>query len=371
MDDYFDLVEAQIGMRIAEGAHRRRGILPRGLTMPRVNVGPLALAASTALVVAVAAVVLLGVRGGETGGTAASQADIAPVLVQHFRILRTRVTAADKLPARFGAGSRAGIPSALVSAGWTAYAPAPSVASIGLLPSLARRAVIPRTGYTAWLIPGRRGMCWFSESTSEPVSLPSPAVCVGLPKDPSTALTDGPWADVEPAGNKLVGLVTDRVLKVELVDRSGREYPVPLKDGFYVASYLRPKQRLVAVTRNGIEPLYPQRTPASTSIGQGFAVGNIARASRPVLVLTGPRGVRARLSWEMSCMTRAQAAGQTTTGGPGIRGYGPLQRTYTVPATVPIGFPAGSSALPTCHVAADTTVPAHTHGFVRVAIITH
>ena len=65
----------------------------------------------------------------------------------------------------------------------------------------------------------------------------------------------------------------------------------------------------------------------------------------------------------------------TCSGNPGSgvvdKGYGPLQRTYTVPATVPIAFPAGSTGLPSCYMSATTQVPVHTHGFVHVAIVTH
>jgi hypothetical protein len=71
-------------------------------------------------------------------------------------------------------------------------------------------------------------------------------------------------------------------------------------------------------------------------------------------------------------MTRQAAAGRTRVVGVGnlVKGY-QHQATYSVPAVVPIGFPAASSDLPECNVGATATVAAHTHGIAKVAITEH
>jgi len=47
-----------------------------------------------------------------------------------------------------------------------------------------------------------------------------------------------------------------------LVNGAGRGHRVPLSDGFYVSPIPTGGERLVAITRRGAEPLYPQRSPA-------------------------------------------------------------------------------------------------------------
>jgi hypothetical protein len=372
MDDYFDLVEEQIGAAIAAGAHRRRHVAR--LPEPRFGLGlglaRLAVAGSTAIVLAIVAFVLLNIHGGaKPRATTSAQERVAPTLVRDFRILRTPVTSSDRLPPHFVTGGAAAVERGMFTRDLSFTSPGPrqvsNVASIGLLPALTRRTEIPGTGVTGWVIPGRRGLCWFAETRT--LTIPLDAECVGLPADPATAVIDGPWAGVDGFTNHLVGFVTDRVLAVRLVGRDGASRKLPLHDGFYV-SPLPGSGRIVAVTRTGIEPLYPQRTVTTTRIA-GSAGKPISRTAHPAIVLTGAAGLRAQLSWEMSCMSRAQAAGGSEPT-PAIRGY-QHEHAYPVPAVVRIGFPTGSSQLPSCVVSAFATVPVHARGTVHVAITTH
>jgi hypothetical protein len=261
MDDYFHTVETQIGDRIAAGAHRRRWVLTRARG-PKIPFGTLAMAGSTAVVLVIAALVLLNVHRSapaQPGGAHLSAAAIDPSLVGAFRLLRRPLTPADRLPAATAADIRRGL-FAGISDHFTNQPAPPSVAQIELLPALTRRTTIRGTGYSIWLIPGRHGMCWFSQAPDLP--LPSPAVCVGTLTQPSRAIIDGSWIDVEPTNNAFVGLVTDRVRAVLLVDSTGARHPVPLSDGFYVTSIPGSSERLVAVTPSGAQALYPQPSPA-------------------------------------------------------------------------------------------------------------
>jgi len=378
MDDYFAQIEEQLGAAVAAGAHRGRGPLAR-VPRPRLafgfgsGLGRLAAAGSTAIVLAIAAFVLLNVHGGRS--PVASQKNpqqIAPVLIREFRILRTPVTSADRLPLHFADDGIAGLERGLFQRDLTHTYPGPrqvsNVASIGLLPALTRRTEIPGTGYTGWVIPGRHGLCWFTEPRNLP--FPLDAECVGVPADPATALIDGPWAGVDSDNDELIGFVTDRVLAVRLVDRNGASRTLPLHDGFYV-SPLPGSGRIVAVTRAGVEPLYPQRTITTTRIA-GSAAKVISRSAQPAVLLAGTAGLRVQLSWEMSCMSRAEAAGGAAAAaatGPPIRGY-QHQHSYPVPAVVRIGFPTRSAGLPSCDVGAIAVVPAHARGTVHVVIST-
>jgi hypothetical protein len=71
---------------------------------------------------------------------------------------------------------------------------------------------------------------------------------------------------------------------------------------------------------------------------------------------------------EMTCTTRQAAAGGTpASGANNAKGY-QHHATYTVPAVVPLGFPAGSSNLSACYASAVATAPADTRGTVHVTI---
>jgi hypothetical protein len=212
-------------------------------------------------------------------------------------------------------------------------------------------------------------MCWFSEGAAFPnqaVAFPNPAVCVGSLERSATAVIDGPWADVESAEQNVVGLVTDRVRAVMLVDGARRVHRVPLSEGFYVSPLPTGNERLVAITRRGVEPLYPQPSPPPPRI-LGSATKIIARSSRLAVVITGSRGLHVQLMSEMSCMTPQAAAGVPTGPGDIVKGY-QHQAPYQVPAAVPLGFPAGSSSLPTCYVSAMVLAGARTRGTARVTI---
>jgi hypothetical protein len=365
MDDYFDRIETQLGDLIERGAHRRRGLAG----LPRITGAQLALACSTAIVVAIVTVALVNVHPSRPRSSpAAGESQVDPSLTGNFRILRRPVTPSDRLPQallQFGLdGVRRGMFAR--SESWLAGEPAPPpVASIGLLPELSRRTTIPGTGYSAWVIPGRHGMCWFSASAPryENTPFPYPAICVGPLTHPAAALFDGSWTDVEAVDNAIVGLVTDRVLAVILVDASGHRQPVPLSEGFYLSPLLRDGQRLLAVTRSGLEPLYPQSvtSPQAPRILDS-AAKTIARSSHPAATVTGPRGLTVELSWEMTCASSLSDASADA------QGYQSPESTHRLPAVVPIGFPAGSSKLRQCHLAVIVVDRAR-QGVVRVAIV--
>jgi len=372
MDDYFDRVETQLGELIEHGAHRRRRFVT-GPRLPRIPVGALALAGSTAVALAIVAVVLLSVHRRPpplSGGAGVGADQIDPSLVRSFKILRRPLTRVARLPAGFATGGFKGIERGQFSRSttWiTSEARPPGVAGIGLLPALTQLTTIRGTGYSAWLIPGRHGMCWFtrSSSSSNGPPFPYPAVCVGSLAHPATDLIDGPWTDVETSDQSIVGLVTDRVRAVMLVNGAGPGHRVPLSNGFYVSPLPTGHERLVALTPSGAQPLYPQATPKPPRI-VGSATRTIARSSRPEVVLTGSRGLHVQLMSEMSCMTPKAAAGDS--GDTGIvRGY-QHHAAYQVPAVVPIGFPSESSRLPVCYTSVIVQAGARTRGTVRVAI---
>jgi hypothetical protein len=145
---------------------------------------------------------------------------------------------------------------------------------------------------------------------------------------------------------------------VKLVEGPGHSQTVPLSDGFYVSPLVTGSQRLVAVTRHGVKPLYPQTIPKGPFIADS-ATTTVARSSTPEVVLSGQRGAVVQLSLEMTCTANAggSAVGNQRGG------------TYRLPATVPVRFPAGSQRLRYCYVAA--TVSEQTHAKVRVQIVVH
>jgi hypothetical protein len=298
----------------------------------------------------------------------ATAREIDPSLARNYRILRRSLTPAGALPPGFAQHGAAGVARGLFPHGgeWLPGQPGPpSISSIGLLPALTQRTTIPGTGYSAWVIPGRHGMCWTSENGRLP---PDPAICVGSLERRAAAIIDGPWVAVEIVG-RIVGLVTDRVLSVKLVNAAGQGHRVPFHDGFYVSDFPTAAQRLVAVTRRGIEPLYPQRMPAPRSRIVGSATKTVARSARPEVVLTGKRGLHVRLMSEMSCMTPPVAAGRSSGSGQTapVMGY-QHQGAYQLPVVVPLGFPTGSSRLAACYVSAMVTAAAGTRGTAQVVI---
>lgn len=237
MHDYFDRLEAQLGALLKQGAHRR-GI--GRLVLPRIG-GVVALVASTVIVVGVTAAALSAGgsrRPAVSGGHHASTSEIDGAMVRSFKILRRPRHSSDRLP-RALAGVGVNDAALLPAPSWQ-----PNPASLGLLPALARRAIIPGTGFSVWLIPGRRGLCWDARDQSSPLL---GGIC-GRFRYPAIALTDG--GGIAYDRGVTVGLVTDRVVSLELVDGAGRQRAVPLSEGFYAASYRR-GDRLIAITRTG------------------------------------------------------------------------------------------------------------------------
>jgi hypothetical protein len=153
---------------------------------------------------------------------------------------------------------------------------------------------------------------------------------------------------------------------VWLVTAGNRHVKLPLHDGFYVSRLPVGHERLVAITRSGPTPLYPQRMAPSRRIIAGSATKVISRTSRPRLVLEGTPGLRVDVQWEMSCMSRQQAAGSSQDTTP-IKGY-QRHADYRLPASVPVGFPAGSSDLPSCYLAAMLSISKAARGEAKVTI---
>lgn len=367
MNDYFDRVESQLGALIEAGAHRRRRLAPR-LMLPRARFGgAVAFAASAAIVAVVAAVLLVTLHHRPNASApAVSDAAIDHSLVANYKLLRRPLTRGDQLPGGYTTESVAKGRFPRTSDWLQSFGRPPSLASIQLLPSLTRRTTIPGTEYSAWLIPGRHGMCWLTEGAGN--SPPNPAVCVGSLQHPSTALVDGPWTDVETDGPRIVGLVTDRVRAVWLVTADNRHVNLPLHDGFYVSRLPVGHQQLIAITRSGPMPLYPQRMVPPRHVVADSATKVISRTSRPRLVLEGTPGLRVDVQWEMSCMSRLQAVGSSQDTTP-VKGY-QQHADYRLPASVPVGFPAGSSGLPSCYLATTVSISKAARGEAKVTIST-
>jgi hypothetical protein len=249
MDDYYGLLEAQLRALTERGAHRRR--LGGRMSRPRISGAMVALAGSAAVVLTITGIFITAGGGLHAIGPAAHGGSngIDPTLIRNFKILRRPLQSSDRLPPA--------LPTAAVKQGdmfRLATPPGqPTPASLGLLPALARRVVIPGTQFSAWLIPGRRGFCWDARhGTSQLLA----AVCGPL-QDPNTALLDRNGTAIYRAasgGLITVGLVTDRVLSVEQVTRDGKRHQLPLSQGFFVASYTA---RVIAITANGPRTLLP------------------------------------------------------------------------------------------------------------------
>lgn len=229
------------------GAHGRRSENRR--PVPRITAGIVALVASVAVVFGVAAVFLLGVRNphapahASLSGTGQHVVEngIDQALTRNFKILRRPVRSSDRLPAALAQIAR---PSAPLNGG-------PRPTSLGLTPDLAREVTLPGTGLRAWLIPGRHGLCWDAEYAAHELG----AFCSSL-KNSATALaaTNGNDSVKTKTGLLTIGLVTDRVLALELMRRHGQRTRVPISDGFY-AGYGISGKNLLALTASGSQIL--------------------------------------------------------------------------------------------------------------------
>ena len=229
------------------GAHARRSENRR--PVPRITPGMVALVASMVVVFGVAAVFLLGVRKPHAPAPASSSGagqyvgenGIDQALIRNFEILRRPVRPSDRLPAALAQIAR---PSAPLNGG-------SRPTGLGLTPDLAREVTLPATGLRAWLIPGRHGLCWDAEYAGHELG----AFCSSL-QDSATALaaTNGNDSVKTNTGLVTIGLVTDRVLALELMRPHGQRTRVPISDGFY-AGYGISGKNLLAITASGSQIL--------------------------------------------------------------------------------------------------------------------
>jgi hypothetical protein len=236
------------------------GALPRLARLrpfaPRISAGVVALVASLAVTFGIAAVFLLNVRKPQApigpaarvslpkAGHHVRQNGIDQALISDFKILRRPLLPTDRLT---GALTLIATPNAPISG-------ASRPASLGLVPKLAREANLPGTPFRAWLIPGRRGLCWAAEYRTEVLG----AFCSSF-QNPATALTatDGYSSVKTRTGLVTIGLVTDRVRALELIGANGQRTPVPITDGFYTVDGTLGKN-LIATTATGSQILLPR-----------------------------------------------------------------------------------------------------------------
>ena len=274
------------------GAHGRRSENRR--PVPRITAGIVALVASVAVVFGVAAVFLLGVRKPHAPAHASlsgtgqhvGENGIDQALIRNFKVLRRPVRPSDRLPAALAQIAR---PSAPLNGG-------PRPTSLGLTPDLAREVTLPGTGLRAWLIPGRHGLCWDAEYAGHELG----AFCSSL-QNPATALaaTNGNDSVKTKTGLLTIGLVTDRVLALELMRPKGQRTRVPISDGFY-AGYGISGKNLIAITGSGSQIL-----PRASSEIVFDAVGS------PTAIAPAPRQ-RGTLLAQVSL--RSPAGGRTPEG---------------------------------------------------------
>ena len=233
----------------ASGGRLARSPLRNRRPVPRIAAGIVALVASVAVVFGVAAVFLLSSRMPHAPAHASLSGTGQPVvengidqaLIRNFKILRRPVRPSDRLPAALAQIAR---PSAPLNGG-------SRPTSLGLAPDLAREVTLPGTGLRAWLIPGRHGLCWDAEYAGHELG----AFCSSL-QNSATALaaTNGNDSVKTKTGLLTIGLVTDRVLALELMRPHGQRTRVPISDGFY-AGYGISGKNLIAITASGSQIL--------------------------------------------------------------------------------------------------------------------
>jgi hypothetical protein len=168
---------------------------------------------------------------------------IDQALSRNFKILRRPRRPSDRLPAAL---AHIATPSAPLNGDSRR-------ATLGLVPGLARAVTLggAGTGFRAWLIPGRYGLCWDAEYGSQELGVS----CSSFPH-PATALagTNGVDSVRTRTGLLTIGLVTDRVLALELAKPHGQRTRIAISDGFY-AGYGISGKRLIALTATGPEIL--------------------------------------------------------------------------------------------------------------------
>lgn len=205
---------------------------------------------------AVGAVVLGTRRPAHTTQTPpsgrAANHEVAPALVHNYRILRRPVRRDDALPTDY---TRLGT---LFGTRASRHGP-----QLGLVPSLARRAVIPGTQLEMWIVPGRHGYCIFIAGRARsgrpvtggfggscgPVPQSGRSGILGLTTGGGASLAAGPpLQPLSPGEPSLAsGLVPDNVDSVQLITAAGTSTKVTLADGFF-ATRLAAHDRLYAVT---------------------------------------------------------------------------------------------------------------------------
>ena len=169
-------------------------------------------------------------------------AGVDPVLVRNLRILRRPLRASDQLPSAFKARPT----GALLLPASPPGQMNPSM--LGLLPRLARRATIPTTGVSVWLIPGRRGLCWDAEDHTGRLA---GGVCTNQTQTSATLIDSAP---IGAGGRLTVGLVTDQVRSLVQIDAKRKQHPVPFSDGFFVANH---GNQVLATTDSGSRTALP------------------------------------------------------------------------------------------------------------------
>jgi hypothetical protein len=218
MHDYYDRLEAQLVMLTERGAHLGDVRLSRRRTRPRVA-GIVAVIVSVAVVIGVG-VMFLAARTGPGPAAPAHEVPtdgVDPVLVRDLRLLRRPLRASDQLPSAFKARPTGVL---LVPASPPGQM---SPSMLGLLPLLARRATIPSTGVSVWLIPGRRGLCWDAEDHTGRLA---GGVCTSPTQTNATLIDSAPIAV---GGRLTVGLVTDQVRSLVEIDAKGKQHPIPFQ----------------------------------------------------------------------------------------------------------------------------------------------
>ncbi|HWC87650.1 MAG TPA: hypothetical protein VG388_14015 [Solirubrobacteraceae bacterium] len=212
-----------------------------------------ALVASIAVTFGIAAVFLLNVRKPHAPTRPAARVSLPKTgqhvdangtdqaLTRDFKILRRPLRLSDRLS---GTLTQIATPNAPISGD-------SRPASLGLVPRLAREASLPGTPFRAWLIPGRHGLCWAAEYRTQVLG----AFCSSF-QNPATALTaaDGYASVKTTTGFVTIGLVTDRVLALQLIGPNGQRKPVPITDGFYTVDGT-PGKDLLATTATGSQIL--------------------------------------------------------------------------------------------------------------------
>lgn len=174
-------------------------------------------------------------------------AGIDPTLLRNYRILRRPVAPGDQLPSSVLARQQQLAAIARGAHGPQSLA-ARSQASLGLSPSLARRAVIPGTKLEAWLEPGRHGFCVLLAE----VTVGGPpndggfgdgcgpvAISLSAGTGGGAFLAAGPPLAPGASGSPALasGIVPDRVSSVELVTATGATSGLRLAEGFFATRF--------------------------------------------------------------------------------------------------------------------------------------